>query len=202
MLEDLHWIDSESQSLLDRVIESLPTARILLRGQLAARVRARLDQQELLHPDLAEPLAPGLAQALLDTLLGGDPALDALKGRLIERTEGNPFFLEESVWHLAETGALAGARGAYRLARPIRDVQVPATVHAVLAARIDRLPAPEKRLLQAAAVIGKDVPLLCSPRSAISARTACGSPCASSRPPSCSTRCPCSPRPSTRSSTR
>ena len=87
------------------------------------------------------------------------PALDALKEQLIERTEGNPFFLEESVWHLAETGALTGARGDYRPARAVRDAQVPATVHAVLAARIDRLPALEKRLLQAAAVIGKDVPL-------------------------------------------
>ena len=159
MLEDLHWIDSESQSLLDRVIESLPTARILCLVSSRPEFEHDWTNKSYYTQISLEPLAPGLAQTLLDTLLGGDPALDALKRQLIERTEGNPFFLEESVWHLAETGALTGARGAYRPARPIRDAQVPATVHAVLAARIDRLPALEKRLLQAAAVIGKDVPL-------------------------------------------
>ena len=159
VLEDLHWIDSESQSLLDRVIESLPTARILCVVSSRPEVEHDWSNKSYYTQISLEPLAPGLAQALLDTLLGGDAALDTLKGQLIERTEGNPFFLEESVWHLAETGALTGARGDYRPARTVRDAQVPATVHAVLAARIDRLPALEKRLLQAAAVIGKDVPV-------------------------------------------
>jgi predicted ATPase len=77
---------------------------------------------------------------------------------LIERTEGNPFFLEESVRTLVETNVLAGERGAYCVADTLPRIQVPATVQAVLAARIDRLAAEEKRLLQAAAVIGKDVP--------------------------------------------
>ncbi len=77
----------------------------------------------------------------------------------VERTEGNPFFLEESVRTLVETGVLGGERGTYRLAKPLQSIQVPATVQAVLAARIDRLPPDEKRLLQAAAVIGTDVPL-------------------------------------------
>ena len=160
VLEDLHWIDSESQSLLDRLIESLPTARILCLVSSRPEFEHDWTSKSYYTQISLEPLAPGLAQALLDTLLGGDPALDALRAQLIERTEGNPFFLEESVWHLVETGALAGERGAYRPARPVRDAQVPATIHAVLAARIDRLPALEKRLLQAAAVIGKDVPLL------------------------------------------
>jgi tetratricopeptide (TPR) repeat protein len=78
---------------------------------------------------------------------------------LIARTEGNPFFLEESVRTLAEMGGLVGARGAYRLGQALVGIQVPATVQAVLAARIDRLPAEEKRLLQTAAVIGIEVPL-------------------------------------------
>src|SRR5262249_36371010 len=77
----------------------------------------------------------------------------------IERTEGNPFFLEESVHALAETGARAGERGAYRLTTDVRDVHVPTTVQALLAARIDRLPPEEKRLLQAASVIGRDIPV-------------------------------------------
>src|SRR6266851_3429066 len=87
-----------------------------------------------------------------------DSLLAPLKPLLIARTEGNPFFLEESVRTLMETGVLVGAPGAYRLARPLEGLQVPATVHAVLAARIDRLPPEEKRLLQTAAVIGTEVP--------------------------------------------
>ena len=73
---------------------------------------------------------------------------------LIARTEGNPFFLEESVRTLVETGVLVGTPGAYRLAQALPAIQVPATVQAVLAARIDRLPADAKHLLQTAAVIG------------------------------------------------
>jgi predicted ATPase len=78
---------------------------------------------------------------------------------LIARTEGNPFFLEESVRTLVETGVLVGEPGAYRLVQPLEHIQVPATVQAVLAARIDRLPPEEKRLLQTAAVLGTEVPL-------------------------------------------
>ena len=78
---------------------------------------------------------------------------------MIARTEGNPFFLEESVRTLVETGVLVGEPGAYRLAQALPTIQVPATVQAVLAARIDRLPPEEKRLLQTAAVIGTEVPL-------------------------------------------
>ncbi len=77
---------------------------------------------------------------------------------LLQRAKGNPFFLEESVQTLVETLVLVGERGAYRLAKPLQSMQVPATVQAVLAARIDRLPAREKRLLQTAAVIGMEVP--------------------------------------------
>ena len=96
------------------------------------------------------------AAELLAALLGPDPGLAPLTQMLVKR--GNPFFLEETVRTLVETGALAGERGAYRLTRPVEALQVPATVQTILAARIDRLPPEEKRLLQAASVIGKDVP--------------------------------------------
>src|SRR5262249_21256316 len=96
------------------------------------------------------------AAELLAALLGPDPGLAPLTQMPVKR--GNPFFLEETVRTLVETGALAGERGAYRLTRPVETLQVPATVQAILAARIDRLPAEEKRLLQAASVIGKHVP--------------------------------------------
>ena len=85
-----------------------------------------------------------------------------MKQLLLERSEGNPFFLEESIRSLVETQVLSGARGAYHLAKPLASMQVPVTVQAILAARIDRLPPPEKRLLQSAAVIGREIsfPLL------------------------------------------
>src|SRR5260370_5175615 len=106
------------------------------------------------------PLAAGVAETLLQDLLGSDPGLEPLKRLLIERTEGNPFFLEEIVRTLVESDVLVGQRGAYRLTKAPETIQVPATVHAVLAARIDRLPADEKRLLQAASAVGKDVPFV------------------------------------------
>src|SRR5262245_52962695 len=93
------------------------------------------------------PLPPASADALLQAVLGKDASLAALTPLLIERTGGNPFFLEESVRALVETGALVGERGTYRLATALPAVQVPATVQAVLTARIDRLPPEEKRLL-------------------------------------------------------
>src|SRR4029434_8809051 len=92
-------------------------------------------------------------------LLGEDVSLAPLTPLLIARTEGNPFFLEESVRTLVETGMLVGETGAYRLAYALPTVQMHATVQAVLAARIDRLPPEAKHLLQTAAVIGSEVPL-------------------------------------------
>ncbi len=106
-----------------------------------------------------DPLPPESAEELLRALLGEDASLDPLEKLLIERTEGNPFFLEECVRTLVETQVLVGERGTYRLARALPSIQVPATVQTVLAARIDRLPLEEKRLLQSASAIGTDVPL-------------------------------------------
>src|SRR5262249_35358225 len=105
-----------------------------------------------------DPLPPDSADELLSALVGDHPSLLPLRRLLMERTEGNPFFLEESVRSLVETGALAGEAAAYQLARPMESAQAPVTVQAVLAARIDRLAPEDKRLLQAAAVVGKDVP--------------------------------------------
>src|SRR5262249_19873249 len=106
-----------------------------------------------------DPLPPVSADAFLHALLGDDASLTPLTQLLIARTQGNPLFLEESVRTLVETGVLVGESSAYRLAHAIPTVQMPATVQAVLAARIDRLPPEEKRLLQTAAVIGTEVPL-------------------------------------------
>jgi tetratricopeptide (TPR) repeat protein len=104
-----------------------------------------------------DPLSPDGADALLRGYLGEDLAVEPLKRLLIERTEGNPLFLEESVRTLVETGLLVGEPGAYRLTKPTDAIRVPPTVQAILAARIDRLRPELKRLLQAASVVGKDV---------------------------------------------
>jgi class 3 adenylate cyclase/tetratricopeptide (TPR) repeat protein len=159
VVEDLHWIDSETQALLDGLVERLPAARMLLLvnyrpeyqhawGSRTHYVQLRLD-----------PLPAEGAERFLAALLGTNAGLEPLTRLLIAQTEGNPFFLEECVRTLVETGALTGQRGAYQVARPLPAIQVPATVQAVLAARIDRLGAADKALLQTASVVGKDVPL-------------------------------------------
>jgi class 3 adenylate cyclase/tetratricopeptide (TPR) repeat protein len=159
VFEDLHWIDSETQALLDSLVESLPTARLLLLvnyrpdyqhgwGRTTYYLQLRLD-----------PLPSASADELLQALLGDDLSLAPLKRLLIVRTDGNPFFLEESVRTLVETHGLVGDQGAYHLARALPSIQVPSTVQTVLSARIDRLPLEEKQLLHTAAVIGHEVPL-------------------------------------------
>ena len=159
VFEDLHWIDTETQALLDSLVESLPTAPILLLVNYRPEYQHGWGSKTYYTQLRLDPLPPASADALLQALLGDDPSLAPLKQLLIARTEGNPFFLEESVCTLVETGVLAGAAGAYRLTQPVDSLQVPATVQAVLTARIDRLLPEDKRLLQTAAVIGTEVPL-------------------------------------------
>ena len=130
------------------------------------------------------------------------PALHPIRRLLIERTEGNPLFLEESVRALVELEVLVGERGAYRLGKDPGAIQIPATVQAILAARIDRLPAGDKRLLQLASVIGKDLPWSLLLETAEHRRTTCGAAWRASRRPSSSTRPSSSPTSSTPSSTR
>ena len=159
VVEDLHWIDSETQAWLDLLVESVPTARLLLltnyRPEYAHGWGSKTYYQEV----RLDALPTATAEELLEALLGAAPGLDDLRQLLIDRTQGNPFFLEESVRALVETRALTGERGVYRLAGPIQSLQLPATAQAILAARIDRLGLSDKRLLQAVAVVGKDVPL-------------------------------------------
>jgi class 3 adenylate cyclase/tetratricopeptide (TPR) repeat protein len=158
LFEDLHWIDAETQALLDSLMESLPTARLLLLVNYRPEYQHAWASKSYYRQLRIDPLPLASAEALLDTLLGEDPALAPLKRLLIVRTEGNPFFLEESVQTLVESGVLVGTPGSYRPTKAPEFLQIPATVHATLAARIDRLAPETKRLLQAAAVIGKDVP--------------------------------------------
>ena len=159
VFEDLHWIDAETQALLDTLVDSLPTARLLLLVNYRPEYQHGWGSKTYYTQLRLDPLPPASADAFLQALLGHDPSLAPLKQLLIERTAGNPFFLEETVRTLVETQVLVGAPGAYRVARDLPTIQVPATVQAVLAARIDRLPLEVKHLLQTAAVIGHEVPL-------------------------------------------
>jgi class 3 adenylate cyclase/tetratricopeptide (TPR) repeat protein len=159
VFEDLHWIDSETQALLDSLVESLPAVPLFLLVNYRPEYEHRWGSKTSYTQVRLDPLPAESALDLLRGLLGEHAALAALAPVLIQRTQGNPFFLEESVQTLVETQVLVGERGAYRLAHALPSIQVPATVQAVLAARIDRLPPDEKRLLQTAAVVGTEVPL-------------------------------------------
>jgi class 3 adenylate cyclase/predicted ATPase len=158
VFEDLHWVDAESQLFLNVLVDSLPTARILLLVNYRHEYQDTWGHKTYYMRFRIDPLPEESASELLEALLGPDPGLDPLRRLLIARTEGNPFILEESVRALVETGALTGERGAYRPARAVDAPQIPATAQAIIAARIDRLSPEHKRLLQAASVIGKDVP--------------------------------------------
>ena len=160
VFEDLHWVDAETQALLDGLVEALPTARILLLVNYRPEYTHSWGNKSYYTQLRIDPLEAASADEMLDSLLGHDSTVLPLKELLISRTEGNPIFLEESVRALIETGALSGERGGHRLTRPVAEIRVPATVQTVLAARIDRLPPEEKRLLQTAAVIGKDIPFV------------------------------------------
>jgi len=158
VFEDLHWIDAETQALLDGLVESLPMARVLLLVNYRPEYEHGWASKTSYSQLRLDALPTETAGELLNALLGDDPGLESLKSMLIRR--GNPLFIEESIRTLVETGALTGGHGAYRLARPIETIEVPATVQAILAARIDRLSAEDKLLLQIASVIGKDVPFV------------------------------------------
>jgi hypothetical protein len=160
VVADLHWIDSESQALLDALIESLATARVLLVVDHRPEYQYTWASKTYYTQLRIDPVQVESAEELLTALLGHDENLEALKRVLIERTEGNPLFLEETVQTMVETGLLVGDPGAYRITNAPAVRQTPATVQAVLAARIDQLPSEGKRLLQAASVIGKDVPFM------------------------------------------
>jgi tetratricopeptide (TPR) repeat protein len=159
VVENLHWIDTETQAVLESLIESLPAARVFLLVTYRPEYQHAWGSKTYYTQLRLDPLSPEHAHELLTALLGEDASLTPLAQRLVEHTEGNPLFLEESVRTLVETQGLVGETGAYHLAKPFVSLQVPVTVQAILAARMDRLSVEAKRLLQAAAVIGRDVPL-------------------------------------------
>jgi class 3 adenylate cyclase/tetratricopeptide (TPR) repeat protein len=158
IFDDVHWYDTLSLGLLNELVARAQDARMLLIVTCRPEYRDDWRDRQNYRQLRLDPLVSDNLAELLQVLLGSDPSLQTLKSFLIDRASGNPFFVEEIVRSLVDTGVLEGSRGQFRLARPFSSLDVPPTVQAVLAARIDGLPAPEKRLLQEAAVIGHDVP--------------------------------------------
>ena len=156
LFEDLHWFDRASEAFLENMVEAAPGNRSLLLLNFRPEYHARVDAAVLLPAASAAAARPrgdrGAASPTSSAVIRRSTGLREL---IQERTGGNPFFIEEIVQSLVETGVVAGARGAYRLVTPAEEVGLPATVQSVLAARIDRLPEREKQVLQTASVIGK-----------------------------------------------
>ena len=155
MIEDLHWLDAASAEFLEQVIDARGARSLLLlnfRPEFEAPWMANKWYRQIPLGPLDEPAVA----EMLRELLGDDGSVAALTGPLFERTGGNPFFIEEVIQSLVETGRLQGPRGSRRLVTPADQLEAPSTIQAVVAARIDRLSRRDKRLLQVAAVIGKD----------------------------------------------
>jgi len=158
IFEDLHWIDEETRALLNLLADSIGTARILLLVNYRPEYRHEWGSKTYYTQLRLDPLGKENAAEMLQFLLGESAALDALKRLIIEKTEGNPFFIEEMVQTLFEDGALA-RNGTVSLTSALSELKIPPTVQGILAARIDRLPPAEKELLQTLSVIGKEFPL-------------------------------------------
>jgi class 3 adenylate cyclase/tetratricopeptide (TPR) repeat protein len=157
-IDDLQWIDAESQTLVEVLLATVQDAPVLV--LLGHRPEYEPSWSESIRRETlqVEPLSGKDVGLLLDALLGRGTDLAGLRRVLEERTAGNPFFLEESVAMLAAEGVLSGTRGRYTASRKPSTIRIPNTVRALLAARIDQLAPTDKRVLEAAAVIGKDVP--------------------------------------------
>ncbi len=158
IFEDLHWVDAETEALLNLIADSIGNARILMMVNYRPEYRHNWGNKTYYTRLRLDPLGQTNAAELLAELLGEDADLGALRTTIIERTEGNPFFMEEMVQVLFDQGVLS-RNGKVSIAKPLTSIQIPPTVKGILAARIDRLSAPDKDLLQTLSVIGKEFPM-------------------------------------------
>jgi len=154
VFEDLHWIDDETQALLNLLADSIGTAKLLLLVNYRPEYSHGWGSKTYYTQLRIDPLGTESAEEMLQSLLGDGAGLGPLKRFIIERTEGNPFFMEQTVEMLLDDGALV-RHGSIKLVKPLAELKIPPTVQAILASRIDRLPPAEKDLLQTLAVIGR-----------------------------------------------
>jgi len=155
IFEDLHWIDEATQELLNLLSDSIGTAKILLLVNYRPEYSHQWNSKTYYTQLRLDPLGRESAEEMLAALLGEEAELAPLKRLIVEKTEGNPFFMEETVQVLLDEGALV-RNGTVKLTRPLSELKIPPTVQGILAARIDRLQPNEKELLQALAVMGKE----------------------------------------------
>jgi len=154
VIEDAHWIDEVSESMLAQFLTAIPQTPSLVVVTYRPEYRGALTRVADAHTVALAPLSDPETAALVSELLGHDPSVGELSQKIAERAAGNPFFAEEMVRELAERGVLQGQTGAYVSTAESGDIGVPATLQATIAARIDRLNPKAKRTLSAAAVIG------------------------------------------------
>jgi class 3 adenylate cyclase len=154
VVEDAHWIDEVSESMLADFVMVIPQTPSLVLVTYRPEYEGALARVHGAQTIALAPLSVSETAALVSELLGPDPSVGALGQKIAERAAGNPFFAEEIVRELAEGGVLDGKRGGYVSTADVAEVSVPATVQATIAARIDRLDPAAKRTLSAAAVIG------------------------------------------------
>jgi class 3 adenylate cyclase/tetratricopeptide (TPR) repeat protein len=159
IFEDLHWVDSRTQEVLDLLVDSITSARALLLVNYRPEYSHRWNNKTYYAQLRLDPLGKESAGEMLLALLGDGKDLIPLKRLIIDKTEGNPFFMEETVQVLFDEGALVRDGAAVRLTKPLNALKIPPTVQGILAARIDCLPADAKELLQTLAVIGREFPI-------------------------------------------
>jgi tetratricopeptide (TPR) repeat protein len=158
IFEDLHWIDDETQALLNLLADSIATAKVLLLANYRPEYSHQWGSKTYYTQLRLDPLGRESAAEMLSALVGEGPELVSLRRLVQERTEGNPFFMEELVQALFDEGVLV-RNGTVKVTRSLSQLKIPPTVQGILAARIDRLPSAEKELLQTLAVIGKEFSL-------------------------------------------
>jgi tetratricopeptide (TPR) repeat protein len=160
IVEDLHWIDAASEEFVEALADAVVGTTTLLVVNFRPGFAAPLMQRSHYRQINMRPLSPAQAAALVHDHVGGDPSLVLLSRNIIERAQGNPFFLEELINALVERGDFEGERGSFKLKGGIDAIPLPSTVQAVIAARIDRLKEDAKKLLEIASVIGREISLL------------------------------------------
>ncbi len=158
MFEDLHWIDEQTQEFLNLLADSIANAKILLLVNYRPQYSHQWNSKTYYTQLRLDPLGGESGDEMLTALLGDGSELVPLKRLIIERTEGNPFFMEETVQVLLDEGALV-RNGTMHLTKPVSELKIPPTVQGILAARIDRLPADTKDLLQTLSAIGREFPM-------------------------------------------
>ncbi|MDT5146065.1 MAG: hypothetical protein QOC58_710, partial [Mycobacterium sp.] len=154
VIEDVHWIDDVSEAMLAEFVMAVPQTHSLVLITFRPEYGGPLSRTPGAQTLSLAPLTSAQTNALTAELLGSDPSVGALAARIADRAAGNPFFAEEIVRDLAERGVLDGDRGGYLCRDNAADISVPDTLQATIAARVDRLGRPAKRVLYAASVIG------------------------------------------------